>query len=445
MKGTVLGTISALIGFACLGRAVNYPEQEPNNTFPPNYLSSNPVFLPGDSLVGNMPLGDVDQHYLMLAPPGTAGIYRYTFDYTAAGQDTIFELFDSSTNGTIMARNDDYPGRSGESIGIFEHVNPTGEGWNAGVRMRMYAFTGQANTTRLTIFRTRLIPDNLSTLPTGVTTRTGINGLGGTGNWFEFSLAKESDFILDTIGSPANTDTELVLFNANTGQTISASDDINPSLNNFASSLSVRLPAGRYYAAVGRYRMAYNFNPATQQDRGWLLEGFGNYSDGNSTSGAFTLNLRVTPAEYSPSSANVIQGDVLTGDLASLISSDDNRFVALSDSFSLQTVFEFGAVAFQTAAGRMLIDVEAACERLGLTLSVDARRFTDNQWVNLYGQIGTGDDSMLTIDLTTSVNDYIGDTGELGLRVSWEPVNDEDPAMDGWSCLLDQVRWTLRP
>ena len=89
--------VSAVASFA-----KNYPEVEPNNSFPPSFFTNNPVLESGDTISGSInPAGDIDQFYITCFGGGLPGVYRYTFD-VASGSDTYLEIFDATTGGNIL-------------------------------------------------------------------------------------------------------------------------------------------------------------------------------------------------------------------------------------------------------------------------------------------------------------------------------------------------------
>jgi hypothetical protein len=44
-----------------------------------------------------------------------------------------------------------------------------------------------------------------------------------------------------------------------------------------------------------------------------------------------------------------------------------------------------------------------------------------------------------------SASQFVGSSGQMKLRVTWAPINDEDPTQDGWLHYVDVVRWFVSP
>jgi len=98
--------------FACMAlgtaRGADFPEQEPNNTFPPASVLG--LLNSGDRVVGSISSGtDVDYHYIKVAGTGTPGLYRYRFQITGvpAGGDSQLTIFDTGNPYNTLVLSDD--------------------------------------------------------------------------------------------------------------------------------------------------------------------------------------------------------------------------------------------------------------------------------------------------------------------------------------------------
>lgn len=149
-------------------------------------------------------------------------------------------------------------------------------------------------------------------------------------------------------------------------------------------------------------------------------------------------------AVFEPTSLLVVQGDELSGNLNSLVYSDDDRFTILSSS-TLVGEIEVSATTPLHAPAAIGFQAESSAARLGLALSVSLYRFSTNSFQTVLGATATGTDSSVSVQLTTNPGNYISNTGQMRARVKWAPINDEDPAVDGWALEVDQVAFTIRP
>jgi hypothetical protein len=282
LRLAVSGIILSATGLAL---ATDFSESEPNNTFPVNFLPGNPVLTSNDRFVGSMSETDVDLQYLQYAGAGVPGLYRYTFDLNASGGDSLFTLFDTHPSGFLLGSNDDFPGLGLSSRVIFDQFD------NGGIQTFGTEIEGfDTFNYALTMTRQATPFTTLGHLGVGTTSRS-FTPDQGAGSWFQFTLDQASTVNIDTLGSPAGTDSELALFDAS-GQTLNGNDDI--SINDFRSSMTNTLSAGTYYVSTGYFQSFKNWDDATGTQLGWDRNGFsGGTTD---TPGVFGLNINITPA-----------------------------------------------------------------------------------------------------------------------------------------------------
>lgn len=269
--------------------ATDYNEEEPNDNFPPGFLTGNPVFQTGDRLLGSMNSTEADAQYLTFAGTGGAGVYRYTFSVnSSAGGDPILDLFDANTSALrFFAGNDDvdFDGGDFSSRVSFDVFDVTGldsvfgvvvQGWNT----FNYAFSWE---------REAVTVEDLGTL-SGSPVTSGFTTVSEGGNWYSFTLDTDADVVIDTAGSDPSFDSELILVNA-AGQTIGGNDDIDTAGGNFLSSISASLTAGTYYVAAGTFDSISDWDESTGSSFGYDRSFFWGGFDEND----FTLRVSATP------------------------------------------------------------------------------------------------------------------------------------------------------
>jgi hypothetical protein len=269
---------------------IDYHEEEPNETLPASFLSGNPLFLPGDRLIGSISPDDIDAHYIRFKGAETPGIYRYTFylyDRNQAGGDPVLFLFDTHDSPFLLGAYDDFPGLGLNSRVIFDHFDTTGNDLVYGV--------GIAGATPFEEFdyavewsRERTPVTALGALAGGFRQVVGANSP-GEGDWYSFTLDQERSLSIDTLGSEL-ADTELALFDEN-GNTIAGNDDIDLFGGITAARIETRLPAGTYYVTVGPFDSQYNWNNLLNEPLGWDRAGF----SADIFSGRYQLNFHVVP------------------------------------------------------------------------------------------------------------------------------------------------------
>ncbi len=268
----------------------DYSEEEPNDLFPPSFLTGNPVLQPGDRLIGNISVDDFDLHYLTLRGTGAPGIYRYRFDLfqrNGVGGDPFLMLYDTTTEGFFLGFNDDFPGIGTNSRIFFDHFDAAGEeivfGINIGLATASDPFEYALEWSRE---------------PTPIVALGALAGgyrevLGairpGEGDWYSFTLDQARYLSIDTLRSEIH-DTELVLFDVH-GEIIAANDDIQLFEGNLHSRITTYLDPGTYYLVVSPYKSFYNWNHLLQQPLGWDRRGFST----DIISGGYRLNFYVVP------------------------------------------------------------------------------------------------------------------------------------------------------
>lgn len=437
-----LKVLAGLTLFALIpsSQAVLYFEVEPNNTFPPNFLNGNPTIQSGDQIFGSVTSGDVDMHYLRFAGTNVPGIWRYRFDMLANSQDTFLQVLDHTASGNIIAENDDYPNRIGESVCHFDYFDPTGQPVVFGYNLRHYTATGTVPNYFLTLTRTRITPYELGVLPAGHTERLEPNPIGGFTNWYRFTLDKESDIIIDTIGVQPGIDTELILMDEN-GTMLAGNDDIDITFSIFTSRVEKHLAPGVYYAASGRYNMAYNWNLTTNQAGSWDRSGMAAIGDVQTNNIQMVMNFRVTPTEVVPSSFEISKGELFEGDLASLEAKDGNKLTIFNDPVEMDACVDFSGAGPVRDPSILRHTVVTSVNRPGIAQSVSMFNFDTLQWTQVSGSVASLEDISYESVLTTTANAHTGDTGEVRTRIKWAPINDEDPSQDGWLHRVDHVHW----
>lgn len=138
------------------------------------------------------------------------------------------------------------------------------------------------------------------------------------------------------------------------------------------------------------------------------------------------------------SNFTITLGEVLVGGLEDLSASDDAYLELLSDGLSNRVHIDFG-FPMRLPVFRVDASAELQVGRLGLasTLSV----LTANGWVSVGGAVVSGTDMPVTgYYLNTGL---LAGTSEGRARLTLEPVNDEDPAQDGWLARIDHVNFSL--
>lgn len=143
----------------------------------------------------------------------------------------------------------------------------------------------------------------------------------------------------------------------------------------------------------------------------------------------------------SPSAYTITSGSEFTGNLASLFTSDDDCVSLFPDSATAIAQVELFGVSRLQSPSSMTFTLEASAERLGLSQALEFYNYAAGKFDFVSGTVAPTTDTSVDVTLTTTAPNYVGPNLALRARVTWAPINDEDPAQDGWLHRLDLVDW----
>lgn len=158
---------------------------------------------------------------------------------------------------------------------------------------------------------------------------------------------------------------------------------------------------------------------------------------------SFTGTVLNASQPMQPESFNIVQGYDFSGNLASLMASDDNKLSMFPDELSLTATVDVTSTPTTVTPGNIKVKVEHSVERPGLSISLALKNHTTNNFAVFFGAVGTFAD--VVSEFNTANAQYISGTGRIVVRAQWMPINDEDPAQDGWLHHLDQVFYEVTP
>lgn len=159
--------------------------------------------------------------------------------------------------------------------------------------------------------------------------------------------------------------------------------------------------------------------------------------------GGYQLLLRTTSDIVriaSPTGITAATGDYFEGDLSSVLSSDDSRYSLFNDIDSLgASAMIDGSLPLGATTLSMLL--ETSVGRLGLAEQVKFRNWGNGQWITVSGRVATPVDTEWTTTKLTNATQFQRLDGMVQALISWQPINDEDPAQDGWLHGIDLIYW----
>lgn len=151
---------------------------------------------------------------------------------------------------------------------------------------------------------------------------------------------------------------------------------------------------------------------------------------------------RVDEIQFAPVTAiSTIEGEEFQGDLSSVQSSNNDHYTAFNDAATLGCTIELQGAGSLENATCLWFRYESKVDRVGLAEEVQFFDFVSNQWVFAYGRVAPTIDSVSIITVLAGASRYVGGFGLTAARIRWAPINDEDPAQDGWLHGLDEANW----
>ncbi|HMS54990.1 MAG TPA: hypothetical protein PKA27_06280 [Fimbriimonadaceae bacterium] len=142
-----------------------------------------------------------------------------------------------------------------------------------------------------------------------------------------------------------------------------------------------------------------------------------------------------------PYSFEIIQGELLHGDLEDLLISDNECICIFNDpeTMATQVIATAGGMTEPTDVLRMVL--ESYIERKGMSINIEWFDFDANAWVLVDGRVAQTAESSVVIERVGNTGRFISAMGEVKTRITWFPINDEDPAQDGWLSVIDELSW----
>ncbi|MCC6404685.1 MAG: hypothetical protein IT207_11820 [Fimbriimonadaceae bacterium] len=161
--------------------------------------------------------------------------------------------------------------------------------------------------------------------------------------------------------------------------------------------------------------------------------------------GVMQATVTATNVLSTPLGFTVFRGQTLSGGLAELTASDDQRLVVrkgvVANSNESPVTVDFTAVAPQTIASSIQIELEAGASTTGLSQKIQAFDYDAGAWVDLDERAATTADQITNVTISTNVSRFIRPSDrEIKLRALYRQVG--PVLMSQWTVGFDLVRWT---
>lgn len=166
---------------------------------------------------------------------------------------------------------------------------------------------------------------------------------------------------------------------------------------------------------------------------------------GTSNTATFTVSTGA-PIAVAPGSIVTTIGFEFAGGLTEILTSNNAYYEAFNDDVSLicQVEVQSNSAPAVGSSGNVTFNWETRVGRPGLIQTVSMYRHTTGLYVDVAGGAAPTVDTAGTFAMTVAPQNFVSG-GNVRARVTWQPVNDEDAANDGWLHSVDLATWTISP
>ncbi|MFN8221227.1 MAG: hypothetical protein U0S12_13980 [Fimbriimonadales bacterium] len=148
--------------------------------------------------------------------------------------------------------------------------------------------------------------------------------------------------------------------------------------------------------------------------------------------------------QFPPVTPLLVEGEEYEGDASSIALSDDAYFQAFNDATTLTCRIEFSGQSVVKPIIQMRFRCEAGVARGGLAQTIHLYDYSTQAWVTGSGTVASVSDSVVdSVRTGTQANNCVDSAGNVKARVTWNPLNDENPSQDGWLHRVDFAEWRL--
>ncbi|HMS53923.1 MAG TPA: hypothetical protein PKA27_00855 [Fimbriimonadaceae bacterium] len=136
------------------------------------------------------------------------------------------------------------------------------------------------------------------------------------------------------------------------------------------------------------------------------------------------------------------EGEEFAGDANSVLGLyDDDAYASFNSPSTLQCSIIMGGV-LTTIPTQLTFSAITRATRPGLAVGVAFWDYTAGVYRFAEGQVAATSFTNVVADAPQNVARFRDGAGTTAVRMSWLPINDEDPAQDGWLHEIDFAGWT---
>lgn len=151
---------------------------------------------------------------------------------------------------------------------------------------------------------------------------------------------------------------------------------------------------------------------------------------------------------YTDANVAIVQGEEFVGNFASLFASDDDKFSLFNDPFTLTAEISYtgnAGIGLLTSISTVTVDTEVSVDRGGLAFEATAAN-QDTTGTSLLGggSAPISDTSYTFVKSGAAADLIVSSVGKYQVNLKFQPINDEDPATDGWLHNVDRLIVTVQ-
>lgn len=158
------------------------------------------------------------------------------------------------------------------------------------------------------------------------------------------------------------------------------------------------------------------------------------------TNPCLTVATKAPVGATYPRSFTIVQGDPSQGGICDLFFEEGTSVDLFNDPATLAAIVDVTSTA-PANAPLFRLNLRASVARNGLSMSVKFWNYATGAWVSMGGSVAPTTPTTTNYQAGTPADYMDATTREVKARISFNPINDESPAVDGWLHSLDMVRW----
>ncbi len=139
----------------------------------------------------------------------------------------------------------------------------------------------------------------------------------------------------------------------------------------------------------------------------------------------------------------VVQGEEFSGGTGVTDNLDDQYLSVFNDPTNLTAQVVLEGTSQTISPSFYQVMVEGLVARPGLSQTLEGFNFTTGTYQVLTGETASAALKATTVVRKVGASDFTNASGDVRSRITWMPINDEDPSQDGWLHNIDVFRWRL--